>query len=283
MNARKYQISILYMVLVYVALLSADQLENNSALTAPSATVALPLVLDTPKSNPRSRKHMAQSSKKKRTVKQMNDQDLAQLQQKALEDKNYTSAIKVMEQRLKLATDPEVTAQLLYELGVLLFDSGQFEKAIIVFDDFKMRFKGHTNVEEAYYKSVLASYYVTLDAERDQSNTKRAIAHADSYLKAEHNFSKYTQEVASLRKQCFVKKADYEFNVCAFYKKRGAAKSAQQRLAHIQKELLPELPELSPKIAALEQELTMHTIVTIPTEDKESDLATKKKHMQDRF
>jgi outer membrane protein assembly factor BamD (BamD/ComL family) len=138
-------------------------------------------------------------------------------------------------------------------MGTLYFDMGDFSKAIIVFDDFKVKFKAHSSVEMAYYKSTLASYYLTLDAERDQTQTRQTIERADSYLASGNHFDAFTQEVKVLRADCFSKLAQHELNVCnTLLKYRGSKKAAEARLNELITVMAPEVPELKAQVLALQ-------------------------------
>jgi outer membrane protein assembly factor BamD (BamD/ComL family) len=204
----------------------------------------------------RSRKSDATVTKKRTTIKQMSKEELAVALQEAVEQKSYVSALKYLERLLKLVTDPVIIADLLFLMGSIYFDTGEFQKAIIVFDDFKTKFQAHPSVEEAYYKSTLASYYITLDADRDQTLTRKTIERADAYLAHADIFDTFAQEVAVLRSDCLHKLADHELQVCEFlHQRRGSARAAERRLVQIEQTLLPQLPEIQPRILAMQKEL----------------------------
>jgi outer membrane assembly lipoprotein YfiO len=232
-------------------------------------------------------RHSTSKNKRKTLIKKMNSDQLKELQQESVRKKNYSVAIKCLELRLKKTTEPEDVALILFELAEIQFDSGNLDTAIILYDDFKKRFAGHVHVEEAYYKSALAAYLTTLNSERDQTKTEKAIELADEYLQQTNTFTKYANEVVLMRSEEFQKLANHEFGICRFYKKRGNIKAVTKRLAHIEQKLLPELPALQTQLTAIRQEFGLqtdhpsdHTDVAPPTT---ITVAQTKKNMRDRF
>lgn len=197
----------------------------------------------------RLRKGIDIPSKKTVSILHMSSDELVEHVQMAVEKKQWSAALKYIERLLHIISDPLLIADMLFLMGNIYFDTGDFTKAIIVFDDFKVKFKAHPSVEVAYYKATLASYYLTLDAERDQTQTRQTIERADSYLALHNSFE---QEVKVLRADCFRKLANHEINVCnTLLKYRGSKKAVQARLNDLMIMVVPEVPEIKTQIAAL--------------------------------
>jgi outer membrane protein assembly factor BamD (BamD/ComL family) len=110
-------------------------------------------------------------------------------------------------------------------------------------------------MEEAHYKSCLASFLSTLSIERDQTNTLETIKLANQYLEKSDYFDKYRYEIIEIKNKSIFKLADYELMICEFYKKKGNTQAAQKRLEYVEQQLVPELPELSSQVLALKQEI----------------------------
>jgi outer membrane protein assembly factor BamD (BamD/ComL family) len=201
----------------------------------------------------RLRKGTDTPSKKMVSISHMSSDELVEHIQMAVEKKQWSAALKYIERLLNVISDPLLIADMLFLMGTIYFDMGDFAKAVIVFDDFKVKFKAHPSIEMAYYKSTLASYYLTLDAERDQTQTRQTIERADSYLAAHNHFDSFLQEVKVLRADCFRKLANHEINVCnTLLKYRGSRKAVQARLNELMTMVVPEVPELKTQIVALQ-------------------------------
>lgn len=208
--------------------------------------------------NPRKRKSSI-PIKKQPTLMQMSDEELLNTQKKALAEKNFSLAIKCLERRMKLNTNPETLATLIFELGEIQFESGKLEASIITFNEFKKQFAGHKEIEEVYYKTCVASFLNILGSDKDQTNTDIAIKLADEYLAHQPQFTKYTSEVKAFKQQASEQKAHYELMICEFHKKRGSLKAVKKRLASLEKDfsdLLP--PEINSQVLALKEELYQH-------------------------
>lgn len=234
-------------------------------------------------SNPRKRTTKG-AKKAHRTLKQMPVDELAQLQKEAVQKKNFSLAIKCVEQRMKLVTNPADLADLIVELGELQFESGKLDLTIITLNQFKKEFPGHKEIEEVHYKTCVASFLNSVGSvDRDQTNTEHAIALANEYLAHPDHFKKYRTEVEKFREQALHERALHELNICKFHKKNGHIQASKKRLEYIEKEFGSMLlPELSSQILALKEE--MYTI----EHNKKKELASinnphKHKNIKDRF
>jgi len=194
------------------------------------------------------------SIKKTVSIQQMTPEELSENLQHAVKKKQWTLALKYIELLVKTANDPIKIADLLFLMGSIYFDTGEFSKAIIVFDDFILQFKSHPAIKTASYKATLASYYLTLDSERDQTQTRKTIERADAYLNS--NCNEFKQEIKVLRADCFRKLADHELYVCnTLLKYRGNRKGTEQRLNELLNTIVPEVPEIKDQVIALQESL----------------------------
>jgi outer membrane assembly lipoprotein YfiO len=230
------------------------------------------------KSTTLARKRTAVNKKKNTTLKQMDEIELTKVQQEANEKKNFPLAIKCLERRMRLSTNGEMLANLIFELGEVQFEFGKLDLAIITLNDFKKRFPGHKDIEEAHYKTCVASILNTLGSERDQTNTDIAINFANEYLNHPAQFQKYRSEVEAFKKQALTEKANHELMVCKFYKKQGHLTAAKKRAEYLENEFLTDLPEINSQILALKEEFSSPEKLNIMT-----DLSHKGKKFKERF
>lgn len=195
--------------------------------------------------------------KKPTTIIQMPEKELVNLQKKAVHEKNFPLAIKCLERRIKLNTNPEILANLIFELGELQLAFNKLESCIRTFNQFKQEFPGHKEIEEAYYKPCVASFLNTLGSEKDQTNTETAINLANEYLNHPIQFNKYRSEVETLKQQALKQKAIHELMICESYIKQGHVPAAKRRLAYVEKEFI-DLPEINSQVLALREKVYAH-------------------------
>jgi outer membrane protein assembly factor BamD (BamD/ComL family) len=224
----------------------------------------------------KARKRSAGQKKKNTTLKQMDEIELKLLQQEAVSKKNFSSAIKCIERRMRLSTNSETLANLIFELGGMQFEFGKLDLTITTLNDFKKRFPGHKDIEEAHYKTCVASILNTLGSERDQTNTDLAINFANEYLNHSAHFAKYRSEVEAFKQQALRQKANHELMICDFHKKRGQLTAVKKRVDYIEKEFLTDLPELASQILALKEECST-------LEQKKKRIIARTSHAQKKF
>jgi outer membrane assembly lipoprotein YfiO len=220
----------------------------------------------------------ATTKKKKKTLSDMNFDELMEAKNERLAKKDTEGAIRYLEKMVSASKDKEDLASVLMELADLFFDTGKLVKAEKLYSEFFTLYPGNEGVEKAHYKAILCSYYLTLDNDRDQTKTQETLTLANTFLDRKDIFKTYAQDVSSIQQQCYEKLCQSELNVTEFYLKRGKSKdiiAAQQRLDGLRKEYLEKVPAAEPHILALEIETAVKNNDTATAEQKRTILASR--------
>ncbi len=265
MNKKSQHIHILITIIISTcANLCAKEASNTLQYTAPRLDLILPSTESRAKKS-RLRKTYKKRAKKK-TFSTMSYEELVVTKNRQVKAGNNDIAIKYLEHMMKLCNDVQMLGEHLIELADLLFDDGKFNKASLVYTEFTNLYPGNDHIEYALYRAVLCMFYCTLDAERDQTKTEETIALADTFLERKQLFTHYQDEVINIRTQCYHKLIESEFNICNFYVHKSSSKSASadRRLKSLREEWLDKVPEIEPRLIALEAD----------SAEKQNDLST---------
>lgn len=130
---------------------------------------------------------------------------------------------------IKLCNESSDQAELLLCLAQLYYDNGDFEQAVQAYTEFSLLYPGKKENAFALYQAIRAQAQLTMDIDRDQTNTERVIAMADEFL-AHPLFVEYRPEVIALRAECYQKLVEQELYVCTFYINAGDTRAAQRRI-----------------------------------------------------
>lgn len=185
------------------------------------------------------------------------------------------SAIKYIEKMVPLCTDLGELADLMLELADILFDLGSLIKAERLYGEFVHLYPGDKKAEYASYKEILCSYWKTLEYFRDQSKTKETVDLAKKFLERKDVFVTYKKQVQEIMSSCYEKLLDSEINIFNFYLKQENYTAARTRLANIEKEFLPLLPEKEPILITLACNLAEQQNDKQLLTSKKLELATK--------
>lgn len=212
---------------------------------------------------------------KKKTLRNMNYAELNTFKEKCLASNDRYNAIRTLERMVPICTDLEKLKGILLELADLLFDDGKLEAAGKMYREFVKYYPGNEKVEYALYKAVVCKFYVILDAERDQSNTRDAIELASKFLEREEIFATHSKEVRHMREQCYQRLFENEIGIFNFYCSRKRYKSARTRLTNIRKEFIDLIPTSDPYLITLEIELAQQVKDMPLLEVKQKELAER--------
>jgi len=174
---------------------------------------------------------------------------------KLLAEGRKEAAINHIEKMIPLCDDIRELRDLTLEIADLFFETGNLKKSESLYTEFGNLYPGDKNIEYATYKSILCSYWLTLDTERDQTKTKNAIEISKKFLDRSDIFHKYNNEVEKILVDCQNKLLESEINIFKFYINQGDLLSAKTRLANIEKEFLKDMPHTEPQIIMLTCEL----------------------------
>lgn len=135
------------------------------------------------------------------------------------------------------------------------FDQGMLEKAAKMYREYATLYPGCHNLEYAEYKAVLASFYLTLSPDRDQTQTQQTVQLAQAFLHRDDVYHTYTKDVYDICQQCYEKLVDSELNVASFYlnkfnysEKARALDAAKARVAHVRKEYIGKIPNIEVRL-----------------------------------
>lgn len=254
MKARTFIMIVLFNMIIEQSILMAQ-----SPLMIPSADTS------TAKASKKRTRSMSKSASRKpsnhehfhKVYTDMTFDELEAAIAKKLKSGDKEIACKYYEQLLKISTDVNKTAEIMLAYADLLFELGELKKALAIYNEFMHLYPGHERYKYAYKRSVLASFYLTLSADRDQTMTEETIRLTKGFLDVETD-QQIRQEVTDIQKQCYKKMVDSELGICDFYLKQGSLKAVEQRLAHVKTEYLPYIPDAEAEILAMELELSKH-------------------------
>ena len=188
--------------------------------------------------------------------------------------------IKTLERITSLSTDHQVLGDVKLELADLNLKMGNLEVAQKLYKEYRTLFPGSEHIKHACYQEVLANYWDTLDADRDQTKTQATITLGQNFLEEFPNDDLFAHTINDTLKTCYTKLLDSELHSVNFYLNKynysqnaTALNAAQNRLAYIKKELLPHLNIADPRILTItaqiaqleapEKPVTAQTVETI--------------------
>jgi len=232
----------------------------------------------------RMRKPKKEEKKRKiQTYMDMTYEELLVAKDRQKDSGNLSSAIKYVEQLMKLVTDINIHADHLLELADLLFLNEQYKKAERVYEQYCALYPGSSKQEYALYRSIISSFKSILSIDRDQTKTEETLVLATIFLDQDH-FTTYKDEVLEIQKQCYEHLFASELSICHFYLVHGKFGSAEKRLKKIRELWIIKLPNKESEICALEMELAEQKELAIAKRDKIVIAQNKKKrHMARRF
>ena len=198
----------------------------------------------------RTRKRKKRQAHRKRMSLQ-NYEELEKEKERLLAKGYKEIAIKYIKKMIPLCADLEKLGNLMLEIADLHFDIGNLDGAESLYLKFATLHPGHTNAEYAHYKSILCSFWSTLDSDRDQSKTKETVERSHAFLERKKVFITYSDQVVDILASCQERLLESEINIFNFYSKQGDYTAAKTRLASIEKEFLPLLPNKEPLLLTL--------------------------------
>jgi outer membrane assembly lipoprotein YfiO len=181
-------------------------------------------------------------------------EELQEKKDKLLEFGNREGAAKIIEQMLRLCPSIDILAELVLELGDILYTDSQFEVALSTYKNFMQHYQGHDKFEYALFRAIQCSSRLVLHFDRDQTKTEETIELAEKYLQ-EENCTTYQQEVQRIKGDCLAHLFTGELYTVEFYAKTGKIEVAQKRFSEIKtRDVFKPLQRYQSEIARLEQE-----------------------------
>lgn len=260
-NFRKAQGIIMKKIIVCISLLFvafgiiADEGEVHQANTKRVRKNKRTLIK--PKEN-----QVTSTASSQKTLSHLNYQELKKNKEELVKKGNKTTAIKYLEKMVPLCTDLEELKGIMLELAQLFFETGVFDKAAKMYQEFTLLYPGAQEVELAMYQAIVANFKLILDAEHDQTKTLEAKELAETFLKR-ITFTTYKKEVEQILSQCEERLFESEVIAFNFYISRSNDTAAKKRLygeKGIKETYLKKsIPNIQERVASLEE--TLKTIV----------------------
>lgn len=150
--------------------------------------------------------------------------------------------LKILQQLAKTAQQNAQLNRYLLELADFYFESKQLEKAIEYYQSYCALYPGSRESEYAGYKSILASFYTTLQPNRDITATEKTITLATTFL-TQVVRKDYKNEVEQIIRDCNQKLFQHEVYVFEHYLQQQKYKPAQMRLDYIERHFLDSIKD----------------------------------------
>lgn len=214
-------------------------------------------------------------------AKHMNFKEAAYAKDYYKEKKNSDCFINCAERVLAVGGDQDIEQTTRLELAEHYLEQCKYEKANNYSIEYQKLYPGTTEAKRAAFIEIQSYYLATLTSDRDQSDTLKALEHAQDFLKLYPDDTEYTADITNIISTCYKKLLESEIHVIEsylnkynYYNYAAPLISGQKRIAHIKDKLFPnfsmeEMPELKQKINDLEQtietELKKYTAVTTGT------------------
>lgn len=210
----------------------------------------------------RARKQVIKKTKKsgRNYISHMEYNELALMQEKAINQKNNHFAIKCTEQLIKICTDSSKQPQLLLQLANLHFENGDFQEAVRWYSEFALLYPGRPakELEFAAYQAIRAQQKLIMTIDRDQTNTEQLIAMTDEFLSHMH-FKKFRVQVSEIRHSAYQKLIQSELYICSFYSNRGDTRAAQRRIDFVRDHYSGHIGDLEKQIIMAENSIHTQT------------------------
>lgn len=140
------------------------------------------------------------------------------------------------------------------KLADTYYNAHHIEKAAAHYEDFAVLYPSSKETEYVLYKAVACMFELSLDADRDQTNTKKSIALVKEFLKYAKKLE-LIEEAKTILKTCYHRLYEHEVYVFNFYLKKKNFDAAQLRIEYIKKSFTETIDNLTEKVEKLTKEL----------------------------
>jgi len=151
------------------------------------------------------------------------------------------------------------------------FQLHHIDLAAMYYEDFSTLYPASKEAEYSLYKAVLCMFQISLEPDRDQTNTKKTILLGKEFLKRSPKIE-FEQEIKTVIENCFERLYAHEVYVFNFYTKQKKYTSARMRIEFIQKTFENIINDLDNKVKALSDQLEL---AINPVKVKKSALVQK--------
>lgn len=172
--------------------------------------------------------------------------------------------VDLLERLIALSDNHAGVKQYKLQLADKHYEMHHIEKAAACYEDFAVMYPGSNEAEYVLYKAMVCMFELSLDADRDQTNTKKTISLIKEFLKRAKTTELIT-EANSILQQCHQRLYDHEVYVFNFYAKKKNFVAAQMRLDYIAKSFTETIADLQNKVADLAAQLELRKNPVKPT------------------
>ncbi len=185
----------------------------------------------------------------------------------ALESGDKKGAIKYLEKIVPLYHDAEKLKDVMLELAKLFEETGNHTKASALYTEFASLYPSCDEVEFAFYKAIVNSFALILDAEHDQTRTIETKELIEKFLERQ-SFAIYRSDVESMLEKCEQRLLESETNIFMFYIGRGNITAAQHRLKNIRDTYAAKkIPNIQTILSNLDKTLSEQILTITPSKD----------------
>jgi outer membrane protein assembly factor BamD (BamD/ComL family) len=230
-----------------------------------------------------------------RTFMHMSFEELESEKNVLIQKKQYDSALKYLRRMLILCIDTEGSklADLLLEVGDVLYEQKEFDKAWQAYGDWCLQYPNHVRSEHAHFRAVDACYKCTNSPDRDQTKTHKTVELANRFLQRRGEFTTHRDAVADIKTSCYEKLIDSELTICTYYRQQSEHTIVANRLRILEEEFKSVYEPTTALVTAYRDQhypsdgpatLQNTTVIASTTESQsQTDTPSKKSHMADRF
>lgn len=180
--------------------------------------------------------------------------------------------IELLERLIALSDNHAGVKRYKLQLADTHYEVHHLEKAAACYEDFAVMYPGSSEHEYVLYKATVCMFELSLDCDRDQTNTKKTIALIKEFLKRAKK-AELIKEAQEILQNCYNRLFDHEVYVFNFYVKKKSFVPAQMRLDYIIKNFPTMIPNLNEKVAVLAEKLELAKNPIKPT----------KQHLRKKF
>ena len=140
------------------------------------------------------------------------------------------------------------------QLADYLYQHNQIEKAATLYEDFITLYPSSDKTEYAHYQAIACVFNLSLDHDRDQTNTIKVIELVTKFLTTVIN-QDYKEEAKTIKQTCIDRLYDHEVYVLNFYLKKRNYEAVQLRLDYIETNFKDTILDFDKKIKALKDSI----------------------------
>jgi outer membrane protein assembly factor BamD len=164
--------------------------------------------------------------------------------------------IELLERLIALSDNHAGVKKYKLQLADTHYQAHHIEKAAGYYEDFAILYPGSNENEYVLYKAVACMFELSLDADRDQTNSKKTIALVKEFLKRAKN-PELIQESKNILQKCYDRLYDHEVYVLKFYIRKKNFIAAQMRLDYIGKTFAETIHDITKKIEDLKNQIEL--------------------------